>query len=82
MIVLKKTKRFLFLIGINIDQIRMSIKGSIPFMKDYKEFKRQRMNNSKKTLLNHGLKGTRSYSKNMVLNLRKAVNELHLNSVS
>ena len=41
MIVLKKTKRFLFLIGINIHQIRMSIKGSIPFIKDYKEFKRQ-----------------------------------------
>ncbi len=37
----KKTKRFLFLIGINIHQIRMSIKGSIPFIKDYKEFKRQ-----------------------------------------
>lgn len=37
----KKTKRFLSLIGINIHQIRMSIKGSIPFIKDYKEFKRQ-----------------------------------------
>jgi hypothetical protein len=41
MIVLKKTKRFLFLIGINIHQIRMSIKGSMPFIKDYREFKRQ-----------------------------------------
>ena len=41
MIVIKKTKRFLFLIGINIHQIRMSIKGSIPFIKDYNEFKRQ-----------------------------------------
>jgi hypothetical protein len=41
MIVIKKTKRFLFLIGINIHQIRMSIKGIIPFLKDYKEFKRQ-----------------------------------------
>ena len=38
---IKKTKRFLFLIGINIHQLRMSIKGCIPFLKDYKEFKRQ-----------------------------------------
>jgi len=41
MIVINKIKSFLSLIGINIHQIKMSIKGSIPFIKDYKEFKRQ-----------------------------------------